>query len=111
MFFERFWRTSHHLTIKGAGPLFLLVGAFLVFFSLEPSAMAYFVQETADGVAAAGNGGVVSFVLIGIAAGLFVLCPLVSLMYLRRAQHVRGMMVLFPPLALSFASLSAWLMG
>ncbi len=110
MFFERFWRATHHITIKGAGPLFLLVGVFLVLFSLEPTAMAFFAQETADGVAAAGSAGFVSLVLIGVAASLFVLCPLVSLIYLRRAQHGRGMIVLFPPLALSLASLSSWLL-
>lgn len=110
MFFERFWRTFHRIALKGAGPLFLLVGVFLVTFAYEPSAMAFLGQSVPQDVAAAGDMGLVALSLLGVVAGLFVLCPLLSLFYLRRDRHRRGAIVLFPPLALSFASVSAWLL-
>jgi len=111
MYFERFWRTMHHLSIKGVGPLFFLVGGFLVFFTLKPSSMVFFGQRSAEDIAVAGGVGIVSLFVIGLAAILFLVCPLVSWFLLYRDQHRRGVIVLFPPFAMSLASVYAWILG
>ncbi len=96
-------RRLHSFLVKLLVPLFLLIGAFLVVFTLRPEVTAYLVWGP---VLSEGPAGHFALVLMAGVTAVFLACPLSSALCLYRAQHGRGLLALAPPALISLMAVS-----